>query len=47
MKKIPLNLIGMGLTAVGAVLTIAQAVVSDKQQKETIAEEVKKALANK
>ena len=46
MKKIPLNLVGIGLTAAGAIITVVQAVVGEKQQKATIQEEVRKAIKN-
>lgn len=46
MKKIPLNIVGIGLTAVGAIVTVVQAVVGEKQQKATIQEEVQKAIKN-
>lgn len=47
MKKVPLNVIGIALTAAGAILSIAQTVVGEKQQQENIAKEVAKALAEK
>ena len=47
MKKVPLNVIGIALTATGAILSIAQAIVGEKQQQENIAKEVAKAMAEK
>ena len=40
------NIIGIALTAAGAVITIAQNVIGNKQQQETIHEEVQKAIRN-
>lgn len=40
------NIIGIGLTAIGAVITIAQNVIGNKQQEETIQKEVQKAIQN-
>lgn len=40
------NIIGIALTAAGAVITIAQNVIGNKQQQETIQEEVQKAIRN-
>lgn len=38
------NIIGIGLTALGAIITIGQTIVSGKQQEETIQKEVQKAI---
>ena len=40
------NVIGIALTAAGAVITIAQNVIGNKQQEETIQKEVQKAIKN-
>lgn len=40
------NIIGIGLTTIGAVITIAQNVIGNKQQEETIQKEVQKAIQN-
>ena len=45
MKK--LSLIGMALTAAGAIITIVQGFVAEKQQEEMINEKIEEALANK
>lgn len=40
------NVIGIVLTAAGAVITIAQSVIGNKQQEEMIQKEVQKAINN-
>lgn len=44
MKKNPFGVLGLVLTAAGAIIAIAQGIVNEKQQKETIKEEVRKAF---
>ena len=43
--KDPMKIAGLALAAVGAVVSIAQAIVGEKKQQQVIAEEVAKAVA--
>ena len=40
------NIIGIGLTVIGAIVAIGQTIVGGKQQDETIQKEVQKAIQN-